>query len=212
GLPSRILGIPRRHVWRLMRPWMSSSGMRILNFAKFNASRLRGSGSSYLQSLVAFSFLLDYIPNWRRAYGLGGFIQFQLFVPAGVVRSLIPELLRKCQDRGMISYLGVLKRHRPDEFLLSHGLDGYSLALDFPVDAHHPEPLWAFAREMTATVLEAGGNFYLAKDAVLTSEDARKMYGDRLTQFFQLKHRLDPAGILCGDLARRVFAGGRAQS
>jgi FAD/FMN-containing dehydrogenase len=91
---------------------------------------------------------------------------------------------------------------------LSHGLDGYSLALDFPVDAQRPEPLWAFAGEMTAAVLEAGGNFYLAKDAVLTSEHARKMYGERLTRFFQLKHRLDPAGILFGDLARRVFPGG----
>jgi FAD/FMN-containing dehydrogenase len=208
GLPSRILGISRRYVWRLMRPWMRPSGVRILNFAKFNASRLRGSGSSYVQSLVAFSFLLDYILNWRRAYGPGGFIQFQLFVPAGVVRSLIPELLRMCQDRRMISYLGVLKRHRPDEFLLSHALDGYSLAMDFPVDARQPERLWAFAREMTARVLEAGGNFYLAKDAVLTSEDARKMYGERLTQFFQLKHRLDPAGLLCSDLARRVFPRG----
>ncbi len=201
-LPSTILGIPRRHVWRLMRPLTNNFGISLLNAAKYHASRLTRAGGTYLQSHVAFAFLLDYIPNWRLAYGANGLVQYQLFLPAESARAVIPELLRICRERGIVSYLGVFKRHRRDAFLLSHAVDGYSLALDFP--ARDRPRLRATARELTARVLDAGGTFYLAKDALLQPSELRRAYGDRLTRFLELKSRLDPEGLLTSQLARRL--------
>jgi FAD/FMN-containing dehydrogenase len=104
----------------------------------------------------------------------------------------------------MPPYLVVLKRHRPDAFLMSHALDGYSLAMDFPVPSRR-ERLWDFSHRLTDLVLSRGGKFYFAKDSVLRPKDLQRMYGEEtLATFRALKARLDPQGLLVSDLARRV--------
>jgi FAD/FMN-containing dehydrogenase len=205
GLPPRILGLPRDQMWRLMRPFSGDLGTRAVNTAKYASSRLQT--KSYLQPLVAFSFLLDYIPGWWRVYGPGGLVQVQSFVPDGAARTLLPEILRLCRERGIVSSLGVLKRHRPDPFLLTHGLDGWSLALDFRVTPSRRDPLWSLGREIADRVLAAGGSFYLAKDAILRPADLEAAYKGRLAEFRGIKRRLDPANLLMSDQGRRLLGG-----
>ncbi len=202
---STIFGLPRKHLWRLMRPWANDLGWRFVNAVKFHSSKLPGATKPYLQSHVAFAFLLDYIPNWRLAYGPAGFAQYQLFVPKETVRTAVPELLRLCQSRGFPPYLGVFKRHRRDDFLLSHAVDGYSLALDFP--ARDWAGLQAVAHEMTKLVLDAGGRFYLAKDSLLSAEELQQAYGDRIGRFLSWREQLDPTRMLTSELAKRLCAG-----
>jgi FAD/FMN-containing dehydrogenase len=114
-------------------------------------------------------------------------------------------VLSRCHSRGLPPYLVVLKRHRPDAFLLSHGLDGWSLAMDFPIGASRRADLWRLTGELTDIVLDAGGRFYFAKDAVLRAEDVVRAIGaDRLRQFGTIKSRLDPEGILTSNLWRRI--------
>ncbi len=204
GLPPRILGMPRAQLWRFMRPFMGDLGSRSINALKYASSSFQDPGKPYLQSLVAFSFLLDYVPNWKLAYGDGGLIQVQLFVPDSAARTVLPEVLRLCRQRGIVSSLGVLKRHRPDPFLLSHALDGWSLALDFRVTPSRRDPLWELGREITGKVLDAGGRFYLAKDAVLGPADFLKAQ-PALETFLALKRRLDPDGLIESDQSRRLL-------
>lgn len=204
-LPSTILGFPKSALWRFMRPFINDFGTRLVNAAKYHVSRATH-GKTFLQSHVAFAFLLDYVPNWRLSYGPGGLIQYQIFVPKETARETMKDVLRHCQKRGLPSYLGVFKRHRPDPFLLTHALDGYSMAMDFRVTRENRDRLWTMTRELSDMVLDAGGKFYFAKDAVLRPGDAQRAYGaERLERFFTLKDRLDPAGVLGTDLARRVF-------
>ena len=134
SLPARILGFPRSLLWRFMRPFVNDVGVRFVNALKMLASRL-SDRRAYTQSHVAFAFLLDYVPEWRRAYGRHGFIQHQVFIPKESARATLRALLELSHARGLPSYLCVLKRHRPDAFLLSHAVDGWSLAMDFPVTA-----------------------------------------------------------------------------
>jgi len=130
-----------------------------------------------------------------------------VFVPHATARACLRDVLERCQRAGLRSYLGVLKRHRPDAFLLSHALDGWSLALDFRVTDANRQRLWALTDELTERVLEAGGRFYFAKDAVLTADQVRRAYGeDRVQQFLAIKSRLDPQGLLANDLWRRATA------
>ena len=205
GIPPRILGFPRDHVWRLMRPFTNDAGVALVNYGKFLSSHLEH-GRPYRQSHVQFAFLLDYVANWRRAYGRAGFVQHQIFVPQAAARSCLRDVLAICQRLGFRSYLGVLKRHRPDPFLMTHALDGYSLAMDFP--ARDGEKLAAAAGAVTARVLDAGGKFYFAKDALIGPEDAVRAYGqETLDRFSALRRRLDPDGIFTSALARRVLGG-----
>ena len=204
GLPSTILGVPKSQLWRVMQFGMSPGGVRLVNAAKYH-SAAREHGRHYRQSHVAFAFLLDYVPDWRLAYGNAGFIQHQIFLPHTTARATLAAVLELCQQRGIPSYLGVLKRHRPDAFVLSHALDGWSFAMDFPVSPHGREKLWALTHEVTERVLTAGGRFYFAKDAVLRPADVERAYGRaRLDQFLAIKARLDPDDLLTTDLWRRV--------
>jgi decaprenylphospho-beta-D-ribofuranose 2-oxidase len=213
GLPASILMLPKSQLWRLMRPFAFDSGVRMVNAAKSRSAAWHD-GASYLQSHVAFAFLLDYVPNWQLGlYGRDGFIQYQVFIPYDTARAALRAILTRCLERGLCSYLGVLKRHRPDDFVLSHAVDGWSLAMDFPATAWRRDQLWKLTDELTALVLDAGGRFYFAKDAVLRPEDVDRSYGrERVERFLAIKARLDPDWTLTSDLWRRIGLGRPALS
>lgn len=206
-LPSRILGVPKSLLWLGMRPFLNNPGVRLINAAKYHASRLHKNGHSYLQSHVGFAFLLDYVPEWRKAYGLGGLIQYQPFVPRAAAPQVFGELIALARRRSLPPYLLVLKRHRPDDFLLTHAVDGYSLAMDLRVTASNREALWQLGHDMSEIVLAAGGRFYFAKDALLSPQHVKRAWGpERWGRFLALKRELDPRGLLQSDLSRRIFA------
>ena len=67
---------------------------------------------------------------------------------------------------GVVSSLAVVKRHRADRFSRGYALDGFSLALDFPVTRRNASRLIALARAFDALLLACGGRAYKAKDCV----------------------------------------------
>lgn len=206
-LPDTMFGvIPRSVMWRFMRPFSNNLGWRFVNLGKYFTSRL-GSGSEFLQSHVAFHFLLDYVPDWKKAYGPGGLIQYQSFIPAENALDAFSEMLALGRRRGLPNYLSVFKRHRPDDFLISHGLDGYSMAMDFKVTSRNRPDLVKLAAEMDQIVLSAGGRFYLAKDSTLRPEVVSAYLGEQtIAEFKALKAGCDPDGLLQTNLWRRLFA------
>ncbi|HEV3312235.1 MAG TPA: FAD-binding protein, partial [Chloroflexota bacterium] len=105
-------------------------------------------------------------------------------------------------------FLAVLKRHRPDSFLLSEGVDGFSLSMDYhPGQSGRVNLEAALSRLTDEVVLPAGGRFYLAKDSVLTPEQMHRSFGiDAVDSFLSLKRRLDPGEIFQSDMYRRLFA------
>ena len=208
-LPAKVMGvIPSGQVWRFLAPFTNRPGMRLINSAKYLAGRTVGNNSVYRQSLAAFSFLLDYLPDWKRIYLPGGLIQHQSFVPADAAETVFRLQLEICRRRRMPSFLAVLKRHRPDPFLMSHGLDGFSLALDFPVLPGSRRELWDLVRELAEPVVAAGGKFYPAKDAALPGELYRATFtGGEIERFLELKARMDPERRLGSALADRLLYG-----
>ncbi len=208
-LPDTLLGVvPASLMWRLLRPATNRPGMRLVNLGKYLVGSTVGDGAVVRQSLAAFSFLLDYIPGWKRVYAPAGLIQHQSFVPAADAERVFARQLELGQRAGQPSFLAVLKRHRPDDFLLSHAVDGFSLALDFPVRPRRRRELWNLVRDMAAPVVAAGGRFYPAKDAALPGELYRaSLPGETLERFLKLKGRLDPGGLLRSSLADRLLPG-----
>jgi decaprenylphospho-beta-D-ribofuranose 2-oxidase len=210
-LPKNILGVvPKGEVWRVLRLFNHDAGMRLVNFSKYLAGQIEERQEPQRQSHAAFAFLLDYVPNWKWAYGRGGgrgLIQYQAFLPKETALFVFEEILRRNQSARHVPYLGVLKRHRPDPFWLTHATDGWSLALDYKVTPENRAELWRHCADLTRLVLDNGGKFYFAKDLVIGSADMARMYpADKLARFCALKRALDPELLLQTNLYRRVLA------
>ncbi|MFH1183428.1 MAG: FAD-binding oxidoreductase [Chloroflexota bacterium] len=205
ALPPRIFGIfPKSMLHLFLRPFTTNLVTWAVNTGKYLASLPR---HTFRQPHAAFHFLLDYVPNWELAYGRGGLIQYQSFLPKETAEVAWTEMLALSHERGLPSYLGVTKRHRPDRFLLSHAVDGFSAALDFKVTAGNRRPLSQMLQEFDRIVVSAGGRFYFAKNSETRPETAARFLGPRIiTVFKRLKQRCDPNGLLESNLYRRLFA------
>jgi FAD/FMN-containing dehydrogenase len=203
-LPSTMFGVfPKSIIHYFMAPFMVNPGVWAVNTAKYIMG-LRE--SQYNQSHAAFHFLLDYVPDWELAYGRNGLIQYQSFLPKESALEAWTEMLKLSHRRGLPSYLGVTKRHRPDNFLLSHAVDGYSLALDFKVTDRNRAKLAQMLQDFDRIALEADGRFYFAKNSETTAETAIRFLGEEaVAKFRSLKKRCDPYHLLESDLYRRVF-------
>ncbi|MCC6546453.1 FAD-binding oxidoreductase [Candidatus Sumerlaeota bacterium] len=206
-LPDLLLHfIPKSILHRLMAPFVNDFGMRAINTAKWTARLRPAAAKPYLQSHAAFAFLLDYIPQWKLCYRPGGLIQYQSFVPADKAAKIFTQQIRMSQARGILPYLAVTKKHKRDDFLISHGVDGFSLALDYPVTASNKATLWKLCHDMDELVLAAGGRFYFAKDSTMRQgTPARYLGADAIHKFAAIKAACDPEGILCTNLYRRLF-------
>ncbi len=204
-------GIPKMILWKAIKPLVNPAGMKFLNTAQFQASKLK-SGAARYETHAAFQFMLDYVPNWKRAYGPGGLVQHQAFVPTEHAQRVFAKQIALCQARGLVPTLCVFKRHRPaDEFLLSYSGDGYSLALDFKHTQANHAALYALAAEMDALVTGSGGRFYIAKDSTLhPSRIGAFLSEPRVQAFLGLKKRCDPENLLQTDLWRRLFVDARS--
>jgi len=206
-VPSRLFGVlPKSWAWPGLRLLLRSGAWRFVNVARYHTGVCEAKRPPAAQSHGAFHFLLDYAPNWKKMTSPGGLIQFQPFVPTDAAPAVYRTLIETCHEAGLLPYLGVLKRHRPDPFLMTHGLDGYSLAMDFAVRTQHKEALWTLCRNMADIVLRNGGRFYYAKDAVLEAPSFERIHGVAAVERFRaLKDRLDPTNALSTDLSRRLF-------
>jgi decaprenylphospho-beta-D-ribofuranose 2-oxidase len=203
-LPPRIFGVfPKSILYIFMKPFANNLGWWGVNVAKYVAS-LRT--HTFRQPHAAFHFLLDYVPNWELSYGRGGLVQYQSFLPKETAEDVWQEMLTLSLKRRMPSYLGVTKRHRPDKFLISHAVDGYSLALDFKVTDNNRASLRQMLKEFDDMVIQGGGRFYFAKNSETSAGHTRAFLGDEtIARFKKLKNRCDPDHLLESDLYRRVF-------
>ncbi len=206
NLPDAILGIvPKSIMWIFMRPFTNNVGVRFVNAAKFISSKISPK-KQFRQAHAAFAFLLDYVPNWKKSYGSGGLIQFQSFIPKESAETTFRKQIELCQRESLPPFLAVFKKHRTDNFLMTHAVDGFSLALDFKVTKKNRPQLWKLTEQLNEIVLDAGGRFYMAKDATLTPEAFRRFLGtETLAKFNVLKARFDPEGILETELSKRLL-------
>ncbi len=141
-----------------------------------------------LVPLTPYFYPLDAIQDWNRIYGRAGFAQHQCALPLANARYALMALLRETAKAGQGSFLAVLKRFGPgNPAPLSFPIEGYTLALDFPVN---PTTL-ALMDRMDRIVSDHGGRLYLAKDS--RSDPARLTGGyPDLAAFRAVRNRYDP--------------------
>tara|TARA_Y100000589_G_scaffold328280_1_gene372047 strand:- start:8276 stop:9628 length:1353 start_codon:yes stop_codon:yes gene_type:complete len=111
--------------------------------------------------LNQYFYPLDKILNWNKFYGSKGFAQFQCVIPLSKAEEGLSELLRNISKSKSSSFLAVLKRFGKQNEGISFPMEGYSLALDFPINKRN----LSLMDTLDKITIKYGGRFYLAKDS-----------------------------------------------
>lgn len=117
----------------------------------------------------SYFYPLDAILGWNRIYGRKGFAQFQCVLPLARSEEGLSALLAVTAKAGTGSFLAVLKRFGPQDSAFSFPMEGFTLALDFPVTAK----TLALLNRLDQITIDHGGRFYLAKDSRMTAATLR---------------------------------------
>jgi len=135
----------------------------------FNALYYRMGARKAGEGLVdwdSYFYPLDAVSDWNRLYGKRGFMQFQCALSLESGRTGLTQLLQAIARSGAASFLAVLKRFGPQSGPVSFPMEGYTLALDFPMNKRS----LALMPELDRITIDHGGRFYLAKDSRMSPD------------------------------------------
>jgi decaprenylphospho-beta-D-ribofuranose 2-oxidase len=147
-----------------------------------------------------FFYPLDSILNWNRIYGKRGFVQYQFVLPLKVSKDALRNILGRISERGMGSFLAVLKLFGEQNDLISFPMEGYTLALDFPMKPG----LLEFLDELDEVVADNGGRIYLSKDARMRKEIFWETYSNAQS-FKDILKKYDPNNRYVSILSKRLM-------
>jgi len=117
----------------------------------------------------SFFYPLDAIFGWNRIYGRKGFAQYQCVLPLDRSEAGLTALLEVIAKAGSGSFLAVLKRFGKQDSAFSFPMEGYTLALDFPVS----RATLALLDRLDQITIAHGGRLYLAKDSRMSADTLR---------------------------------------
>ena len=127
-----------------------------------------------------YFYPLDKILNWNKIYGSKGFAQFQCVIPLENSKKGITDLLECISKSKSSSFLAVLKRFGPQNSNFSFPMEGYSLALDFPINDKN----LLLMNSLDELTIKYGGRFYLVKDSRMKKETF--MHSDNRIENFKV--------------------------
>ncbi|RAZ85603.1 FAD-linked oxidase [Mesorhizobium hawassense] len=156
-----------------------------LSLRTFNTLYYRRGAWNRGQQLVdwdSYFYPLDTVADWNRIYGRMGFAQFQCALPLDRSQEALSTLLQTVARAGTGSFLAVLKRFGPQESPVSFPMEGFSLALDFPLTTK----VYQLLAQLDRITVEHGGRFYLAKDSRMSAETLRAA-DSRVGDFVRLR-------------------------
>lgn len=164
---------------------LNSFSVKMFNFLYFNKQR-----SKTVKKIVdyeTFFYPLDFINDWNKIYGKGGFIQYQMVIPKENGREGMKRILETIGRSKQASFLAVLKlfgKNNPEAYN-SFPFEGYTLALDFKVNRQ----LVQLVSNLDKIVEEFGGRIYLTKDSMSKSSLTNYLKNTESSKFVSLQSK-----------------------
>ena len=147
----------------------------------------------------SYFYPLDAILGWNRIYGRRGFAQFQCVLPVAAAGDGLTALLTATSRAGQGSFLAVLKRLGAQESPVSFPMEGYTLAMDFPMN----RDCLRLMEKLDRITLDHGGRFYLAKDSRMSRDTLHKS-DPRLAAFAQMRRDTGLSATLASCQSERL--------
>ncbi len=147
-------------------PTFVLSNISVKVFNSFNFLFSKFSRKKNIIDWDTYFYPLDKITDWNKIYGSKGFAQFQCVFPLSNSREALFELLDFISKSRSSSFLAVLKRFGKHDTYFSFPREGYSLALDFPINKEN----LSLMNSLDEIIIKYGGRFYLAKDSRMKKE------------------------------------------
>ena len=154
--------------------------IKLFNIIYYNLGKLK-KGENFVD-IESFFYPLDSILNWNKIYGRNGFLQFQCVIPTKYSKKAIIEIFKIMKTFGSSSFLAVLKKLGKENGSISFPMEGFTLALDFPVSDKN----LLMMKKLDDIVIRYRGRFYLAKDSRIGSKTLLKS-DDRFTVFQKMR-------------------------
>ena len=155
---------------------------------------------SYLVDYETFFYPLDSILHWNRGYGKRGFTQYQCLLPKKRGAEATEEILTTITQLKRGSFLTVFKHMgKGNKNYLSFSDEGYTLAMDFPINHQNIELL----KKLDKIVEKYEGRLYLAKDVLMSKDFFQKSY-PQISQFMKVKKRVDPHSRFSSLMSKRL--------
>lgn len=163
---------------------LNSTTVRIFNALYYRKGRLKA--GEKIVDWDSYFYPLDSISKWNRIYGHKGFAQFQCVLPLKTSLEGLEAMLKVISESGCSSFLAVLKRFGKQDSQFSFPMEGYTLALDFPISNKSLELM----NKLDQITLDYGGRFYLAKDSRLSAKTFISS-DDRVNEFIKMRNSFD---------------------
>jgi hypothetical protein len=159
--------------------------VKIFNFLYFNKQTKKEVKNNV--DYETFFYPLDIANDWNKIYGKGGFIQYQFVIPKEKGKEGMKEILETIAKSGNGSFLAVLKLFGKNntEAYNSFPIEGYTLALDFKVNAK----LKNLIKKLDEVVEAYGGRIYLTKDSMSKSSLTNYLKNVQNPKFVSLQHK-----------------------
>ena len=159
--------------------------VKIFNWLYFNKQRQKQVNSFI--DYETFFYPLDVINDWNKIYGKSGFIQYQMVIPKEKGKEGMKKILETIANSGNGSFLAVLKlfgKNNPQAYN-SFPMEGYTLALDFKVNAK----LKKLIEKLDQIVEEFDGRIYLTKDSMSKSSLTNYLKNIQNPKFVSMQHK-----------------------
>ena len=164
---------------------LNALSVKIFNFLYFSKQRTKTVKN--FVDYETFFYPLDFVNDWNKIYGKGGFIQYQMVIPKEKGKEGMKKILEAISKSGNGSFLAVLKlfgKNNPQAYN-SFPFEGYTLALDFKVNSG----LKKLVQQLDDIVEEFGGRIYLTKDSMSKSSLTNYLQNVSNPKFVSAQHK-----------------------
>lgn len=177
---------------------LNQASMKLFNTLYYN--KARDEQSTRIVAYDTFFYPLDKLSHWNRLYGKAGFVQYQCVLPKAVGEAGLREVLELVSASKRGSFLAVLKVFgASNQNYLSFPMYGYTLALDFKVEAD----VFLLLNQLDQLVLALGGRVYLCKDARMSEHMFKESYVS-WRNFEEVRRKYHAIGVFSSHQSKRL--------